>query len=82
MKTVGYTRIIHTYQTNHHVSETKLDNIYIIRPDLERLYKVIHDGGVLDNIYNNAELARKNRRAKKLKIQPENTLGSQQNNQT
>ena len=66
-----YRGIIHI-PNDHHVSETKLDNIYIIRPDLERLYKVIHDGGVLDNIYNNAELARKNRE-QELKIQPENT---------
>ncbi len=65
-----YRGIIHT-PNDTRVSDPKLNDIYIIRPDLERLYKAIHGGGVLDNIYNNTELAQKNRE-QELKTLPEN----------
>ena len=66
-----YRGIIHI-PNDHRVSEPKLNEVYIIRPDLEKLHKVIHGEGVLDNIYNNSALARKNRE-QELKSLPENT---------
>ncbi len=43
---------------SYHDIPTK-DDLYIIKPDLEKLYNAIHNGGKLDNIYNNTELANK-----------------------
>lgn len=68
-----YRGILHIPNSGR-VSELELNEIYIIRPDLERLYKAINGEGSLSHKYNDFDLARQSRKQEKLERQTRETV--------
>lgn len=66
-----YRGIIHIPNSDRS-REPELNEIYIIRPDLERLYKAINGDGSLSHKYNDFDLARQSRKQEKLERQANN----------